>query len=90
MPVIPTVSPQYIAQCREQVYSSDLQVVHKATQLFRRILSIEKNPPIQNVIECGVVPRFVEFLQYHDHPVSYIHHTIDIIINLMVFLESSI
>jgi hypothetical protein len=29
----------------------------------------EKNPPIQAVIETGVVPRFVEFLQLNDNSV---------------------
>ncbi|GBG27130.1 Importin subunit alpha [Hondaea fermentalgiana] len=38
------------------------------TKNFRRLLSIEQNPPIRNVIESGVVPRFVQFLQYADNP----------------------
>ena len=40
----------------------------ESTTAFRRLLSIEKNPPIQQVIDSGVVPRFVEFLQRDDNP----------------------
>lgn len=32
-------------------------------------MSTEKNPPIQQVIDSGVVQRFVQFLQMHDNPV---------------------
>ena len=50
------------------VMGDDPQVQTECTTQFRRLLSIEKNPPIQQVIDSGVVPRFVEFLQRDDNP----------------------
>eukprot|EP00534_Pseudo-nitzschia_fraudulenta_P000192 CAMPEP_0201130488 /NCGR_PEP_ID=MMETSP0850-20130426/39999_1 /ASSEMBLY_ACC=CAM_ASM_000622 /TAXON_ID=183588 /ORGANISM="Pseudo-nitzschia fraudulenta, Strain WWA7" /LENGTH=556 /DNA_ID=CAMNT_0047400257 /DNA_START=86 /DNA_END=1756 /DNA_ORIENTATION=- len=50
------------------VMGDDPAVQTECTTQFRRLLSIEKNPPIQNVIDAGVVPRFVEFLQRDDNP----------------------
>ena len=35
----------------------------RGTTGFRKLLSIEKSPPIQRVIDMGALPRFVEFLQ---------------------------
>lgn len=32
---------------------------------------LERSPPIQEVIEAGVVPRFVQFLQLNDNPVCF-------------------
>ncbi|NXM71444.1 IMA5 protein, partial [Serilophus lunatus] len=38
-----------------------------ATQATRRILSRQKDPPINQVIELGIIPRMVEFLSYADN-----------------------
>ncbi|KAJ8444949.1 hypothetical protein Cgig2_029143 [Carnegiea gigantea] len=50
------------------VYSDNNQLQLEATTQFRKLLSIERSPPIEEVIQAGVVPRFVEFLQREDFP----------------------
>ena len=39
----------------------------EATTRFRKLLSIERNPPIAEVIAAGVVPRLVQLLQCFDN-----------------------
>ncbi|KAL7151118.1 hypothetical protein ABFS83_04G009700 [Erythranthe nasuta] len=50
------------------VWSADAALQLEATTQFRKLLSIERNPPIEEVIQSGVVPRFVEFLARDDYP----------------------
>ena len=62
------VNMHSINENHHNVMSNDVDLQYKSTQYFRRLLSIEKNPPIQQVIDSGVVPRFVQFLQRSDNP----------------------
>lgn len=71
-----------LPQWRMMIFSDDLQAQLEGTQQFRKILSIgtsglqmkivliltERNPPIQPVIDQGVIPRLVEFLLLNDRP----------------------
>ncbi|KAL2231279.1 UNVERIFIED_CONTAM: Importin subunit alpha [Sesamum indicum] len=50
------------------VWTDDAGRQLEATTQFRKLLSIERSPPIQEVIQAGVVPRFVEFLMREDFP----------------------
>ncbi|OMJ18709.1 Importin subunit alpha-1 [Smittium culicis] len=50
------------------LYSDVIEDQLNAVTKFRKLLSKEKNPPIEEVIECKVVPRFVELL-HSEHSV---------------------
>ncbi|KAM1171503.1 hypothetical protein ACFX2G_022215 [Malus domestica] len=50
------------------VWSDDNNLQLESTTQFRKLLSIERSPPIEEVIQSGVVPRFVAFLIREDFP----------------------
>jgi len=61
------VLDQIPALC-QQLVAIDAQAHLDATQTFRKMLSVEQNPPIQEVINAGIVPRFVQFLKEVTRP----------------------
>mmetsp|Transcript_11535 Transcript_11535/g.27665 ORF Transcript_11535/g.27665 Transcript_11535/m.27665 type:complete len:523 (+) Transcript_11535:157-1725(+) len=57
-----------LPEITQALYAPEDQTQEEATREFRKLLSIERNPPIQQVINAGVVPRFVEFLSKWQRP----------------------
>jgi len=62
-PTSPHISIEQMQALGQAVMSDDPVAQFNATQQFRKFLSIEHSPPIQEVIAAGLVPRFVQFLK---------------------------
>lgn len=51
-----------LLEIRDKINSKDLELIRNGAMQFRTYLSSERLPPIQTVVDSGVVPRFVELL----------------------------
>lgn len=52
----------------QALYSELPQRQKEATFALRRLLCTERDPPIQEVINCGAIPRLLESLMSHENP----------------------
>jgi len=57
-----------IEEIQSGIHSNDSTKQLQATMSARKILSRERNPPIDAMISLGIMPRLVEFLSYTDTP----------------------
>jgi len=64
----PNLAMEQIPGLMQALASGDPQAEFNATQSFRKLLSVEQNPPINEVIGVGVVPKFVQFLKEINRP----------------------
>ncbi|NWW47525.1 IMA5 protein, partial [Pedionomus torquatus] len=60
------VIPMSLEKIAEAVNGSNTKLQLQATQATRKILSRQKDPPINQIIELGIIPRLVEFLTRAD------------------------
>jgi importin subunit alpha-2 len=57
-----------IEEIQNGILSNDGHKQIQCTQAARKILSRERNPPIDVMINLGILPRLVEFLSHFDNP----------------------
>lgn len=67
--VPPTSGDEFAENCR-RIFGDAVDQQLEAMVHFRKILSVDDRPPIDDVIEAGLIPRFVEFLKDDNHRVS--------------------
>jgi len=60
-----------IQSIKSDLYGEDVQKMINTTTIIRKLLSEENNPPIDEVINSGVVPRLIEFLMSNNTQLQF-------------------
>jgi len=55
-------------QTLDELRSTDLNIIIESARRLRKCLSKEPDPPFDEVIEAGIIPRLVELLDFHHAP----------------------
>jgi HEAT repeat protein len=62
------LTSEHLPQMVAALSCHDAPMLLEAVTQFRKLLSLEVNPPIAEVIAAGVVPRLVQFLTHEQFP----------------------
>ncbi|XP_049851790.1 uncharacterized protein LOC126327182 [Schistocerca gregaria] len=60
-----------IHDCKILLASQDEACMLEAVTGFQKLLSSEENPPIEEIIRCDVVGKFLEFLSHKNEDIQY-------------------
>ena len=56
------------AQLASLINSNDIMDLHRGIIGLRKLLASEINPPIQEVIDAGLIQKALEFIRQNEYP----------------------
>lgn len=62
-----SATPQELQQLHQMLHSQSMDQIILAVRGFRKLLSVEKNPPVQQCVDLGVLPILVACLYREDN-----------------------
>lgn len=63
----PAADPLSLSRYLQGLLSNDVPMQIQCLKAFRRLLSKEKNPPVNECVDLGVIPIFIQFLSRSDN-----------------------